>query len=47
VSGERAAFDELYVDLPQWNFLRFKDPTWGGVSFVVEHVGPEAPRRRP
>lgn len=47
VSGERAAFDQLYVDLPQWNFLRFKDPTWGGVSFVVEHVGPEAPRRRP
>ena len=47
VSGERAAFDERYVDLPQWNFLRYKDPSWGGASFVVEHVGPSAPRRRP
>lgn len=47
VSGERAALDELLADHPEWNFLRFKDPTWGGASFVVEQVSAASPRRRP
>lgn len=36
VSGERAAFHEFQAEHPQWHFERFKDPTWGGVSYVVE-----------
>lgn len=47
VSGERAALDEFLAGHPQWNVLRFKDPTWGGASFVVERVDGAAPRRRP
>lgn len=47
VSGERAALDELLRNHPEWNLLRFKDPTWGGASFVVERVDHASPRRRP
>ncbi|MEO6629696.1 MAG: TylF/MycF/NovP-related O-methyltransferase [Aquihabitans sp.] len=47
VSGERAALDEFLADHPEWNLLRFKDPTWGGASFVVERVDEQRPRRRP
>jgi hypothetical protein len=47
VSGERVALDEFLADNPQWNLLRFKDPTWGGASFVVEAVDADRPRRRP
>ncbi len=47
VSGERVALDEFLTAHPEWNLLRFKDPTWGGVSFVVEAVDEARPRRRP
>lgn len=36
VSGEREALHEFLVAHPQWQFFRFKDIHWGGVSFVVE-----------
>lgn len=38
VSGERSAFREFAAAMPQWNFARFKDVNWGGLSFVVEHA---------
>lgn len=47
VSGERAAFDEFLDRHPEWHVARFKDPTWGGASFVVEAVDADRPRRRP
>lgn len=47
VSGERAAFDEFLTAHPEWNVVRFKDPTWGGASFVIEQVDASRPRRRP
>ena len=45
--GERAAFDEFLTAHPEWNVVRFKDPTWGGASFVIEQVDASRPRRRP
>jgi hypothetical protein len=38
VSGERRALQEFLTAHPQWHFERFKDPTWSGVSFVVERA---------
>lgn len=38
VSGERIALDEFLRAHPEWHLLRFKDPAWGAVSFVVERV---------
>lgn len=38
VSGERRALHEFLKTQPRWHFERFKDPTWGGVSFVVERA---------
>jgi hypothetical protein len=36
VSGERLALHQFLESHPQWHFERFKDPTWGAVSYVVE-----------
>lgn len=49
VSGERSAFAEFSAANPQWNFVRFKDVGWGGLSFVVEHAGlvPDRDTARP
>lgn len=38
VSGERAALDEFRTANPQWHFERYKDVSYAGVSFVVEHA---------
>lgn len=38
VSGERLATDEFLHAHPEWNFHRFRDVNWGGLSFVVEHA---------
>lgn len=39
VSGERLALHEFLDSHPEWSFCRFKDVSWGGVSFVVEPGG--------
>ena len=46
VSGEREALNEFLVAHPEWQFFRFKDIHWGGVSFVVERRG-SGPARLP
>lgn len=46
VSGQRAALVELLDRCPQWRFRRFKDPHWGGVSFVVERTDAVADQPR-
>ena len=38
VSGERAALHEFLTEHPEWNFYRYKDIHWTGVSFVVERA---------
>ena len=53
VSGERAALHEFLTVHPEWNFHRYKDVHWSGVSFVVERVASlpvahlDAPGREP
>ena len=37
-SGERRALAEFETRHPEWHFERFKDPTWGAVSYVVERA---------
>ncbi len=36
ISGERAFLIEFEAAHPQWNFARFRDVHWAGVSFIVE-----------
>jgi O-methyltransferase len=38
VSGERMALHEFLTANPDWHFERYKDPTWGAVSYVVERA---------
>jgi hypothetical protein len=47
VSGEREALHEFLVAHPQWQFFRFKDIHWGGVSFVVERRAEPGASRLP
>jgi O-methyltransferase len=44
VSGERSAFLEFEAAHPEWNFFRYKEVNWGGVSFVVEDAERVRPR---
>ena len=44
VSGERAALHEFLTAHPEWNFFRYKDINWGGLSFVVERAGSLSPQ---
>lgn len=36
ISGERKAFLDVFAGNEKWNFVRYRDYSWGGVSFVVE-----------
>jgi hypothetical protein len=47
VSGERAAMLEFLAAHPEWNFHRYKDIHWAGLSFVVERSDslPAQPRQ--
>ena len=36
VSGERIALHEFLQANPEWHFERYRPPTWGAESFVVE-----------
>lgn len=47
VSGERRALHEFLASHPAWHFERYKDPTWGAVSYVVERAAALSPRVAP
>jgi len=38
ISGERNAFADVLGGNKKWNWQRYRDISWGGVSFVVERV---------
>jgi O-methyltransferase len=45
LSGERAAMLEFLAAHPEWNFQRYKDIHWAGLSFVVERSDSLPPGR--
>ena len=44
VSGEREALREFTASHSRWNFLRYKEIHWAGVSFIVEDTEPQGTR---
>lgn len=44
ISGERRALLEAVAGLKKWNFVRYRDCSWAGISFVVERTESAASR---
>ena len=38
LSGEKKALSEVVANEKKWNFVRYRDYGWAGVSFVVENA---------
>jgi len=39
ISGERKAFLDVLAGNKKWDFVRYRNYSWGGLSFVVERAG--------
>jgi len=39
ISGERKAFLDVFAGNKKWEFVRYRNYSWGGLSFVVERAG--------
>lgn len=38
ISGERKAFLDVFAGNEKWNFVQYRDYSWGGLSFVAERA---------